>query len=613
MKIPKQKILTAFAVLFFSQSAGVCLWAENARVVDVPAQIEPLSASPENSFQASEDLSAGVGQSLELSPSLSVPDSIVSQGVLPIAQSPSQAAISEKVNNLGIGQVSSLGVSTVLTPQEIKTPGVISKTEVPSAVLRTSVGTSQNPNAEKTLSTIVLGDGDAVAQNLGMFFDQSTLAPALRENGLGLSVDTGGSQMRAALQKLEGSPTHREISLDFNPSPESLKEIARANQKSPLKINLYRMRETGRWVLVKVGSEKSPVEFADYDRAFLGAGDSQGVGLKLPLPKDLISSSGKNARFFLLSEKGVTEWNSHLPYPKNPKNLLGRVEKSLNDGSAWLKEFYGNQLQKWAMKIHSFFYAQRLKSSGIAVAHKKWNEVSQEWLAHGAAPQTSRLLIHHYLPEIIKDEIQKIGPRMAPENLSFEEQAGVLAFTVFQHIHLYSPFTSDITPIPEGDTDSKGRIRLNLKLRWRHYPSLENHFRTLFFHEYIHRLQVSGVLGRDYGVEPPAVAAHILRAIELEGGLKPLREGRIESMVSPNELNNFDRGMKWAQDKNDGSDVFYSKGSAAGAAYEIAQKTGRWEDSWEFLRRIFSKENPENPRVVADSILNRSSISQNAH
>jgi hypothetical protein len=189
---------------------------------------------------------------------------------------------------------------------------------------------------------------------------------------------------------------------------------------------------------------------------------------------------------------------------------------------------------------------------------------------------------------ILSDELTAVEPSLRGRGLTDRRRAEVLAQTSFRDLKWYHLFTEEMSP-PEGITYmADGRIVLNVKSAWEKLPSFVGHYRTLFTHEYTHRLQSEGEVSQALGAEIPAVSAEILRAVEVYG-LEGMRAGM--SRLIPEALREqFEAGRRWtraAAAKRD-EQGFYWKGFLPGAAFELARTTGRWTDAWEFHRRVSS-------------------------
>ncbi len=210
-------------------------------------------------------------------------------------------------------------------------------------------------------------------------------------------------------------------------------------------------------------------------------------------------------------------------------------------------------------------------------------------------------LQNEFLPALIADELDRAAERLLGAPLTREKKAAVLDETSVKRIRWFHHFTNDILPVPDGVTYEDSRISLSLRSGWKKYPSVEDHFRVLMTHEYVHRLQNEGVYTRAFGVEIPAVAAELLRAVEL-AGLERLKAGHIK-FIGEGVLGSFEDGRRWARGDLSSRDGFHFKGFLAGAAYELAQMTKRPKDAWKFLRKTASGTNKETPKEIFEQIL----------
>lgn len=244
----------------------------------------------------------------------------------------------------------------------------------------------------------------------------------------------------------------------------------------------------------------------------------------------------------------------------------------------------------------------RLPASGASAAvEADFNSRAQLGPSRTAVPAETGALETDFLPALISDELDRAAERLLGSPLPAAQKAAVLAETSVKRIRWFHHFTNDILPVPDGVTYEDSRISLSLRSGWKKYPSVEDHFRVLMTHEYVHRLQNEGVYTRAFGVEIPAVTAELLRAIEL-AGLDRLKAGHI-NFIGEGVLGSFENGRSWARGGRTSRDGFYSKGFMAGAAYELAQMTGRPEDAWKFLRKAASGKNKETLKMIFETIL----------
>lgn len=188
---------------------------------------------------------------------------------------------------------------------------------------------------------------------------------------------------------------------------------------------------------------------------------------------------------------------------------------------------------------------------------------------------------------VLGDELRAVEPQLRRQPLYPGRRAQVLAETSYRDLKWYHRFIEEMSP-PEGITYmDNGRIVLNVKPSWASLPSFVGHFRTLFTHEYTHRLQSEGEVSQALGAEIPAVSAEMLRAVEVYG-LSGVQAG-LSRLIHESLLGQFESGRQWtARLSAEPADEsgFYWKGFLPGAAFELARRTGRWSDAWEFHRRV---------------------------
>lgn len=196
---------------------------------------------------------------------------------------------------------------------------------------------------------------------------------------------------------------------------------------------------------------------------------------------------------------------------------------------------------------------------------------------------------------IVRDELERIEPRLRGKPMSLERREEVLSKTRFLDIRWWDYLLGKVLhPEAEGVALRADKsITLHVKKGWEKLPSFVAHFRALFSHEYTHRLQFEGEANEAYGVEIPAVATEVLRAIELVG-LGGLAEGLV-TFIGANQLGGFESGRAWMRRDEAGKadkTALYFKGALAGAAYELAAKTGRWADAWLYHREVSAGKDP---------------------
>ena len=206
------------------------------------------------------------------------------------------------------------------------------------------------------------------------------------------------------------------------------------------------------------------------------------------------------------------------------------------------------------------------------------------------------------------EEAALAADRLAGRNLSGAEREDVVKRTRFVTAGLWKRLFNEFGVMfsyPDGVARDDLSIELT-RTNPRKLPDEEAHYRALFAHEYTHRLQFEGDVSRRQGVEAAPVAVELLRGIELVG-LDALKAGRIP-FISPNVLDGFETGRRWASlaaQGRFGEAGFHFKGARAGAAWELAKRTLRAEDAWEFVRRVASQRRPEDPAAVYADIAGR--------
>lgn len=202
------------------------------------------------------------------------------------------------------------------------------------------------------------------------------------------------------------------------------------------------------------------------------------------------------------------------------------------------------------------------------------------------------------------EEAALAADRLAGRNLTGAEREDAVARTKFVTAGLWKRLFNEFG-VMFSYPDGVARPDLSIELTRtdpRRLPDEEAHYRSLFAHEYTHRLQFEGDVTRRLGIEAPPVAVELLRGIELVG-LDALKAGRIP-FITQNVLDGFEAGRAWAKlaaEGRFGEAAFHFKGALAGAAWELAKRTLRAEDAWEFVRRVASQRAPEDPaKVYAD-------------
>lgn len=206
------------------------------------------------------------------------------------------------------------------------------------------------------------------------------------------------------------------------------------------------------------------------------------------------------------------------------------------------------------------------------------------------------------------EEASLAAERLAGRNLTGAEREDAVARTKFVTAGLWKRLFNEFG-VMFSYPDGVARPDLSIELTRtdpRKLPDEEAHYRALFAHEYTHRLQFEGHVTKRMGIEAPPVAVELLRGIELVG-LEALKAGRIP-FISINVLDGFESGAQWARRAAEGifgEAAFHFKGALAGAAWELARRTLRAEDAWEFVRRVSSEKSPEAPAAVYADIASR--------
>ncbi|MBI4422114.1 MAG: hypothetical protein HY554_00210 [Elusimicrobia bacterium] len=199
---------------------------------------------------------------------------------------------------------------------------------------------------------------------------------------------------------------------------------------------------------------------------------------------------------------------------------------------------------------------------------------------------------------VVRDELERVEPLLRGRPLTPERRDAVLSATRFVDIRWWHRFGGRWTAGADGEAWRDLSLALYVRRGWRSIPSLVTFYRALFSHEYAHRLQFEGESTTQYGLEVPPVGAELLRAIEL-AGLSGVRSGALRT-IGAGLLDEFERGRAWGRGAptpgRPGASGFYWKGYLAGAAYELAQATGRWADAWSFHREVSSGGDPGEAR-----------------
>jgi hypothetical protein len=196
---------------------------------------------------------------------------------------------------------------------------------------------------------------------------------------------------------------------------------------------------------------------------------------------------------------------------------------------------------------------------------------------------------------VVRDELALVEPNLRGRPLTEERRDAVLSKTEFHDIRWWDYVTGKVAN-PEAYGVAKIAdlsIHLHIHRGWRSMPSLAGYIRTVFSHEYTHRLQFEKEATTRYGGEIPAIATEMLRAVEL-AGVGALGGGTFAG-IGKRLVDRFEEGRKWmASPAHDGTipTGMYFEGFLAGAAFEIARLTGRWSDAWAYHRRVTQGEDP---------------------
>jgi len=383
--------------------------------------------------------------------------------------------------------------------------------------------------------------------------------------------DLEGGLMLAALKELDAAPAGTVLPLSFVPSEKSLKALS----ELPHEVFLHRRKSDGKWLLARGDQHGVSGEWEDYDLALHNHPTAR-LGIHsmhsaYPSPKDLETAAGKDARFFVISEEGVVEWNSAVPRG---------IASSLSDG------WFGRVVMRLTFPS---LYPSLLARRGVAAELKPWRKVDSAWLENGEAPVNEAVLLAKTIPAFIASEFPVIAAKLG-RKVDAAYAADVLKRSNGYRMYWHSASTYKDHPanlgIPDGHFRFDFGIRLMIKPDWRKLKDLSANFRPLYAHEYTHWLQNEGFVSNKYGAEVAAVAVEVLRAIELVG-LEQVRAGRAGT-VHAGVLSSFESGREWARAGFTNDTLPYSKGALAGAAYEAGVVTGRPEAAWEFLNLVIA-------------------------
>ncbi len=383
--------------------------------------------------------------------------------------------------------------------------------------------------------------------------------------------DRAGELMKAALKALDASPAGTVLPLGFAPTEKSLKAIAELSHE----VFLHRRKADGRWLLARGDRHGVSGEWEDYDLALHNHPTARmgvySMHSAYPSPEDLETAAGKDARFFVISEEGVVEWNAAVP-----KDI----------GAALASTSFGRFVMRLSFPA---LYPTLLARRGVAAELRPWRKVTTEWLESGAAPLNERIVIEEVIPSLVAAEFPVVAAKLG-RRIDAAYEADVLTRTNGYRMHWHSAATykdhPDHVGIPDGHFRSDFGIRLMVKPDWRRLKDLPANYRPLFAHEYVHWLQDEGFVSAKYGAEIAAVAVEVLRAVELVG-LDAVRAGRAGT-VHPGVLSSFDGGREWARAGFKNETVPYSRGALAGAAYEAGAAAGRPSAAWEFLNLVIA-------------------------
>lgn len=414
--------------------------------------------------------------------------------------------------------------------------------------------------------------GEASGRSLRLLKPGPKPAPSATGNLAALDgYDRTGALMKAALKTLDASPAGTVLPLGFAPTEKSLKALS----ELPHEVFLHRRRADGRWLLARGDRHGVSGRWDAYDLALHNHPTARmgvySMHSAYPSPEDLETAAGKDARFFVISEEGVVEWN-----PAVPKDVASTLASTA----------FGRFVMRLSFPA---LYPTLLARRGVAAELRPWRKVTTAWLESGAAPLNERVVIEEVIPALVAAEFPIVAAKLG-RAVDAAYEADVLTRTNGYRMYWHSATTYKDHPdhlgIPDGHFRSDFGIRLMVKPDWRRLKDLPANYRPLFAHEYVHWLQNEGFVSTKYGAEIAAVAVEVLRAVELLG-LDAVRAGRAGT-VHAGVLSSFDSGREWARAGFAVETMPYSKGVLAGAAYEAGVAAGRPEAAWEFLNLVIA-------------------------
>lgn len=188
--------------------------------------------------------------------------------------------------------------------------------------------------------------------------------------------------MTAALEASRAMSVGAVQELGFRPSPASLRALARFEAYEAV---LARRREGG-WILVRghyKGVSIPDVESLDVvvHNHFYHPVHQKSFS-PYPSEADLMTSAGTRARWYVVSESGVVEWSTDIPYYPGRKAKPGepvRLFQKGDDREAWRgRLMFGTIGRKAAQLFLPAFHGAFLKASGIVLRRWSWRDVTQD-------------------------------------------------------------------------------------------------------------------------------------------------------------------------------------------------------------------------------------------